>query len=367
MMFVGYVAAIVLGGANAKADFIFGEPVNLGQTVNSPVADYPSCLSADGLELYLASDRSGGHGRWDIWVAKRETTHDDWGIPMNLGPKVNSPTMDVEASVSVDGLELYFSSNNRAGGHGGSDIWVSRRQTKDGDWGDAVNLGPIVNSSSGDAAPWISTGGLELYFDSDRPDGFGSWDIWVSRRPTKDDPWGEPTNLGPLVNSSDDTGYPSVSSDGLLLLCSDTDTTRLHPGGFGSSDIWMSKRKTIADSWGEPVNLGPVVNGSRGDGLGRISPDGRTLYLCRPGPTYTGGTRSDIWQAPIIPIVDFNGDGNIDTSDLVMLIDSWGTDDTLYDTGPMPWGDGIVDIEDLKVFMEHWEKENMPQDQENDQ
>ncbi len=57
-------------------------------------------------------------------------------------------------------------------------------------------------------------------------------------------------------------------------------------------------------------------------------------------------------------IVDFNGDGVTDFADMVMLIDSWGTDDPLYDIGPMPWGDGVVDVEDLKVFIAHWEKED---------
>jgi len=42
------------------------------------------------------------------------------------------------------------------------------------------------------------------------------------------------------------------------------------------------------------------------------------------------------------------------------LIDAWGTDNTLYDIGPMPWGDGVVDIEDLKVFIKYWEQENRP-------
>jgi hypothetical protein len=41
-----------------------------------------------------------------------------------------------------------------------------------------------------------------------------------------------------------------------------------------------------------------------------------------------------------------------------MLIDNWGMDETLYDIGPMPWGDGVVDVEDLKVFIAEWEKEN---------
>ena len=70
---------------------------------------------------------------------------------------------------------------------------------------------------------------------------------------------------------------------------------------------------------------------------------------------------STIYKAPIIPIVDFNGDGNIDTDDLVILVNCWGTDDSLCDIGPTPLGDGIVDMEDLKVFMSYWEQENMPE------
>ena len=66
------------------------------------------------------------------------------------------------------------------------------------------------------------------------------------------------------------------------------------------------------------------------------------------------------WQAPILPIVDFNADGKVDLVDLVMLIDDWGKTKSVCDIGPMPWGDGKVDIEDLKVFMTYYEKENPP-------
>ncbi len=70
----------------ANADFIFGEPTNLGSTVNSSSTEGPNCFSSDGLSLYLTSDRSGG---LDIWVTTRETINDDWGTPVNLGPPVN--------------------------------------------------------------------------------------------------------------------------------------------------------------------------------------------------------------------------------------------------------------------------------------
>jgi hypothetical protein len=103
------------------------------------------------------------------------------------------------------------------------------------------------------------------------------------------------------------------------------------------------------------VNLGPVVNSSSWDLSPNISADGSMLYFGsgRPGGIGSG----DIWQAPIIPVVDFNGDGIVDLVDLTMLIDGWGTDTSLYDIGPMPWGDGMVDSADLEVFMSYWGQE----------
>jgi hypothetical protein len=62
---------------------------------------------------------------------------------------------------------------------------------------------------------------------------------------------------------------------------------------------------------------------------------------------------TDIYQAPIIPIVDFNGDRIVDAADMVIMVDNWGTDNSLCDIGPMPWGDGIVDVQDLVVLAEH--------------
>jgi len=60
--------------------------------------------------------------------------------------------------------------------------------------------------------------GLSLYFNSDdRPGGFGSRDIWVTTRKTKNDPWDTPVNLGPTVNSPDGENNPDISSDGSTL------------------------------------------------------------------------------------------------------------------------------------------------------
>ncbi len=71
----------------------------------------------------------------------------------------------------------------------------------------------------------------------------------------------------------------------------------------------------------------------------------------------------DIWQAPIIPIVDFNGDGIVDATDVCIMIDHWGEDYPMCDIGPTPFGDGIVDVQDLIVLAEHLFEEFPPAEQ----
>jgi hypothetical protein len=358
LIFVGIVAAIVPGGGSAKADFTFGEPVNLGPVVNSPRAgnsggdDVPCSFSSDGLEMYFISLRTGGQGLYDIWVTKRETVNEEWDSPVNLGFPVNSSTWDVSACISADGLELYFGSR-RSAGYGDFDIWMTRRATKGDAWGVPENLGPILNTAVGDGPSWISPDGLELYLWSYRAGGYGDSDIWVSRRSTKDDPWGELVNLGPIVNSSA-CDWGIVSPDGLLLLGSDDIIGPIRPGGFGGSDMWMSRRASISDPWGEPINLGPILNSPRHDCCPLISPDDSTLYFASARPGGLGGPfYGDIWKAPIIPIVDLNGDKIVDAADMCIMVDHWGEDYSLCDIGPMPWGDGVVDVQDLIVLAEH--------------
>ncbi|MHC4629469.1 MAG: hypothetical protein ACYTDV_21045, partial [Planctomycetota bacterium] len=101
------------------------------------------------------------------------------------------------------------------------------------------------------------------------------------------------------------------------------------------------------------MNLGPIVNTASLDGSARISPDGFTLYFSSERPGGFGGYWGDIYQAPIIPTVDFNGDGIVDGADMCTMVDHWHTDDPFCDIGPMPWGDGIVDVQDLIILSEY--------------
>ena len=356
------LAAIVIlsGGGSANADFIFGEPALLDEPVNYVGPGYFDCISADGLELYVDRPIDGSitSGKWDIYVSARERTGDPWSVPVRLGPPVNSDHADSAACLSGDGLELYFQSY-RPDGYGGCDIWVATRVSTTDGWEEAVNLGPPINTSDIDALPWITADGLELYFHSNRPDGCGGRDIWVATRSSTSDTWGEPENLGAVVNSPADDTCPCLSPDGLLLVFSDWESISgpWRPGGLGRSDMWITRRKSTADPWEPPVNLGPGMNTSEYEVTPRISPDGSVLFFTstRPG-SGLGASIRDIWQAPILPIVDFNGDGKANGKDVVIMAECWGQDEPLCDIGPYAWGDGVVNKEDLFMLAEYLEK-----------
>ena len=342
-----------------QGDFRFAEPVNLGSTINSWDYEFDPDISADGLELYFQSPRSGGYGDYDIYVSTRATTDDPWSEPENLGPNINSSGTEFGPNISADGLSLYFNSS-RPGGSGQNDLYVTTRQTVLDPWGEPVNLGPVVNTSFDDVNPSITADGLSLFFSDwdgnnrpPRPEGYGQSDIWMTQRASLSEPWISPVNLGPQLNNPLEQGAPDITNDGRVLFFS---------GYFSGMDwdLWFAKQNIDA-TWGAPVNLGPPVNSSSdADLCPCISADGRMLYFSsfRSG----GNGRSDIWQVSVEPVVDLNSDGIVDSVDMSIMVENWGTDEPLCDIGPTPFGDGIVDVQDLIVLSEHLFEEILPDD-----
>jgi len=349
-----FVAAIVLSGGSAKADFTFGKPQNLGPAVNTNSADAANCTSADDLELYFGSNWPGGFGDWDIWISTRKSINDPWGPPTNLGATVNSQYVEAYPSLSSDGLTLYFSDmysgTPRPSGLGGADIWMTTRASRSDPWTTPVNVGAPINSTANEISPTISGDGLTLVFASSRAGGSGTYDLWMSTRASVQDAWGPAVNLGPSVNSGSFDGECGLSADGLaVFFCSG------RSGGLSTYDVWMSTRKRRNDPWGQAVNLGPLVNSTADDGAPGVSYDMRTLYFDSSRQGSFGSY--DLFAALIIPIVDFNGDNKVDLKDFSKLAQYWGQAESSVDIGPMPWGDGVVDMQDLAVLAEYWLRE----------
>ncbi len=143
-------------------------------------------VSADGKTLYFVSDRPGGFGGSDIYVSYRDE-NSQWGRPVNLGSRINTPGHEKTPFIHTDSRTLYFSSADRVDesdslhpgqrGLGGYDIFFSRNQN--GVWIKPVNLGYPINSEADDLSFFVSTNGNTGYFSSNNIEGSGGYDLYA--------------------------------------------------------------------------------------------------------------------------------------------------------------------------------------------
>jgi len=268
-------------------------PVNLGPPVStllsgSPLqgADFNPFISRDGLSLYFSSDRPGGYGDFDIWVSHRTTVDDHWGPAENLGPNINTPFVENSPAVSSDGRRLYFQSD-RPFGFGKLDLYVSERRSKRDDlaWQASTNLGSNINTSFDEFSATLfeddETGKTTLYFTSNRP-GVGGNDIYASKLNDDDEQVTfDSAILVPELSTAENDGSAVFRRDGLEVILSVNRT-----GSMGGNDLWVRTRSSTSDPWSPLVNLGPVVNTQFQENRPALSSNGTELYFGsnRPSP-----------------------------------------------------------------------------------
>jgi hypothetical protein len=180
-------------------------PIEITSQLNAG-EDCSSCsLNMDGTELYLyKNDNFDGN----IYTSKY--VNDQWTPIVKLNKNINTKYYESHASVSADGKKLYFTSN-RQGGQGGLDIYVSEKD-KTGDWGPAVNLGPVVNTMYNEDDPFIIEADSVLYFCSEGHNSMGGYDNFKSRRIGNE--WKPPVNLGYPINTTDDDKFFEPANNG---------------------------------------------------------------------------------------------------------------------------------------------------------
>lgn len=161
----------------------------IGANVNHPIYwDSQPTLSADGNSLYFASDRPGGYGGVDLYVTKKDPKTGVWGVPQNLGPKINTRGDEKTPFIHSDSETLYFSSGPNSklgGGHygfGGMDIFYVRKDEK-GEWMEPENIGYPINTEADDVGLFVSTDSKTGYFFSYdegkmRGKGIGKYDLY---------------------------------------------------------------------------------------------------------------------------------------------------------------------------------------------
>ena len=188
----------------------FSAAIPLSDTLNFAAKKGSMSLSADLQTLYYAADYAEqGYGRYDIYKVQRSAW--GWSKPKNLGQRINSDFWDSAPSIAPDGNSIYFASN-RPDGYGGIDIYVSYKNEK-GFWEEAINLGPSINTKGDDQTPFIHADNQSLYFSSNGRLGFGGSDIYLARKKI-DGSWTTPVNLGYPINTYDNEGSIAVASNG---------------------------------------------------------------------------------------------------------------------------------------------------------
>ena len=243
---------------------------NLGPAINTPYNDYSPIISADGNTLIFTSNRTDDPARAkananfeDIYVSTKQGS--TWSAPKLISSNINIKYNDAAASLSPDGktLFLYYE-------EGEGDIYTSTLEGSE--WSKPRPLNKNINTALfWETCASVSADGQKLYFASNRPGGIGELDLYVSALDGKGD-WGKAVNLGPLVNTPDNEDSPFIHHDGVTLYFSSDG----HPT-LGNSDIFFTEFKN--NKWSKPENIGWPLNSWEYDGFFTLSPDKKKGYF----------------------------------------------------------------------------------------
>ncbi len=189
-------------------------------------------ISADGLTLMFYTGRPGGYGSSDLYQSHREALTSPWQPMENLGPGVNTDQMEYAPCLSRDGLTLYWFCTT---GLDDANLWMASRQSRAAEFTNPQKLSELVNSSSNEHHPCLSSDGLQLIFDRGTPEPR----LWIARRSWASAPF-DSLDRFPLGSAWNDTNAyaPTLALGGRLLLF----TSNKVPGrqGFETGELWQT-------------------------------------------------------------------------------------------------------------------------------
>lgn len=256
-------------------NYVFA-PQNLGSSINSDESEYFPSLSIDGSELIFTrrlNDRNE-----DFFTSDLKDNH--WENATSIEGNINTVQSEAAQTVSADGQWLIFTANGRKDSYGNYDLYFS--QYTPWGWGDAVNLGGLVNSDQWDSQPCLSPDKRDLYFASRRLGGFGGSDIYVCHLKSNGR-WSEPENMGGAINTPGDDQCPFIHADNQTLYFTSNGWQ-----GYGENDLFFA-RKGYNGTWSKPVNLGYPINTIDDEGTLFIAADGKTAYYASDRSDSKGG------------------------------------------------------------------------------
>ncbi len=214
---------------STREDGKWQEPVSVSDKINSPYNEGTCTISADGrLLIFTSCQGRRGFGSCDLFESRK--VGEQWTVPVNMGPSVNSAAWESQPSLSADGRILYFVSDRR-GGIGGRDIYMAYKLDET-QWSKAQNMGPVINTPFNEISPFVHANGVSLFFATDGRPGFGGYDIF--RSDWADSVWSEPVNFGYPINNHEDQFSLFITANGEKGYYSHEENDQ-----FGSSKIFQ--------------------------------------------------------------------------------------------------------------------------------
>ena len=265
--------------ADAGVDFATGpfETAAIVEQLRSTAREDDPSLTADLLEIYFDSDRSGGMGGGDIWMSTRGSLDAPWGAAINV-TVLNSTGDDATPDVSPDGLTLHYVTA-RAGAIGAKDVYVSTRESRDHAWSPPVHV-PELSTAGDEAGPSARADSREVYLGSNVAGGAGGDDLYFSVRSSTAVAFG-PLRAVDGLNTASNDAEPWISATGQFLAFASN-----RAGGAGGSDLYITSRPALSDPFETPSAL-PGVNTSADETDPWLSADGTVLFFARGGDIYT--------------------------------------------------------------------------------
>jgi outer membrane protein OmpA-like peptidoglycan-associated protein len=222
--------------AELNTDHLPLKPAPFSLQLNSRLHEGPLCFSRDGQQVFFTRNNlrdgitiAGEQGKVGLKIFTAERQEYDWGNISEL-PFNNNDFNCMHPSLSPDGMRLFLASN-KPGGFGGYDLYVVEK--RGGAWSDMINLGPEINTPGNEVFPFIHETGM-LFFTSDGHPGMGGLDIFSIDLSVR--VWSKVNNLGEPFNSTDDDLALILHPSGKHGFFSSN-----RPGGAGKDDLYGFK------------------------------------------------------------------------------------------------------------------------------
>ncbi len=238
---------------------------NLGERINNSFSNFNPVVTYDESKMFFVNEF-----KFYDAIMYSETECNKWSFPQNLTPKLKSDGQYQCVYISRDETVLFLKGFNPE--TGSIDLYTSLY--KEGNWNELQLLNNNINTKYDETHACLSPDGSTLYFTSNKPGGYGGFDIYKSELDCFND-WGAPENLGSIINTPDDEATPFITKDGMVMFFSSKGHKTI--GGY---DVFYSQ-KSIDESWLPPVNIGYPVNTTDDDLFFIPVKNGKAAYYSR--------------------------------------------------------------------------------------